>query len=123
MGNRGSIGELVENERELSRVREGIERLEAEQRALVGKIDLATIHVTLATRSVPVWKTPSAALLGAGKSGLEGAQAVFTYGAIAFLTLAPTLLPLAAIFVGLWIFTRRRHEAQVARAKAAMLAD
>lgn len=110
----GSIADLVENEKELARVRETIERLEAQQRSLVGKIDLATIKVSLMTRQTAEWKTPGKAIAGAAKGGLDGAQAIFTYGAVAFLTVAPTILPLAGVLFAVWAVIRRRRAHQIA---------
>jgi hypothetical protein len=105
----GSINDLVESEKELSRVRENIERLEAQQRTLVGKVDYATIHVTLEARSVPAWQTPGPSLVSAGKSGAKGAAAVAVYGSMAFLTLAPTMLPIGVVVFIVYLIVRRRR--------------
>jgi hypothetical protein len=105
----GSINDLVESEKELSRVRENIERLEAQQRTLVGKVDYATIHVTLQARAVPAWQTPGASLVSAAKTGAKGAAAVAVYGSIAFLTLAPTMLPIGAVVLVVYLIVRRRR--------------
>lgn len=105
----GSISDLVESEKELSRVRENIERLEAQQRSLKSKIDLATIHVDLRARSVSAWQTPGTSLAGAGKSGMKGAAAVAVYATMAFLTLAPTMLPIAAVVFVVYMILRRRR--------------
>jgi hypothetical protein len=105
----GSIADLVENEKELARVRETIERLEAQQRSLKGKVDLATIHVTLTGRQIPAWKTPGKSLVKAGTTGVNGAQAVATYGTMAFLALAPSLMPIALIVAATILVARRRR--------------
>lgn len=110
----GSIADLVESEKELARVRENVERLEAQQRSLKGKIDLATIHVSLAQRSTPAWKTPAVSLFRAGKLGVDGACAVAVYGGIAFLTIAPSLLPVLAVIAAVFFFVRRRRASQLA---------
>lgn len=107
----GSINDLVESEKELSRVRENVERLEAQQRSLVGKVDYATIHVTLQARSVPAWQTPGTSLANAGRTGAKGAAAVAVYGSMAFLTLAPTMLPIASLVLVVYLIVRRRRAA------------
>ncbi|MBX3225818.1 MAG: DUF4349 domain-containing protein [Labilithrix sp.] len=112
----GSIADLVETEKELARVRENVERLEAQQRSLKGKVDLATIHVTLESRSTPAWKTPGKSLAGAAKAGTDGACAAFVYGAMAFLAVAPTILPIAAAIGALVLFLRRRRTSQLTAA-------
>ncbi|MFO0736888.1 MAG: DUF4349 domain-containing protein [Labilithrix sp.] len=107
----GSINDLVESEKELARVRENIERLEAQQRTLVGKVDYATIHVTLMARAVPAWQTPGTSLVNAGKSGVRGAAAVAVYGSMVFLTVAPTMLPIATLVFVVYLIARRRRSA------------
>lgn len=107
----GSVSDLVESEKELARVRENVERLEAQQRSLVGKVDYATINVTLMARSVPAWQTPGRSLANAGKSGAKGAVAVTVYASMAFLTIAPTMLPLALVLFIVYLVVRRRRAA------------
>lgn len=109
----GSINDLVESEKELARVRENIERLEAQQRTLVGKVDYATIHVTLQARSVPAWQTPGTSLVNAGKTGAKGAAAVGVYASMVFLTIAPTMLPIAAVLFAVYLVVRRRRSAAI----------
>jgi len=108
-GKSGSITDLVESEKELARVRENVERLEAQQRSLVGKVDYATIHVTLQAHAVPAWQTPGKSLVDAGKTGAKGAAAVAVYGSMAFLTLAPTMLPIAGLVFVIYLVARRRR--------------
>ncbi|HVH42044.1 MAG TPA: DUF4349 domain-containing protein, partial [Labilithrix sp.] len=115
MANRGgSIADLVETERELARVRENVERLEAQERSIRSKVDLATIHVSLATRSTPAWKTPGTSLYRAARNGAEGAAAVAVYAGMAVLTLAPLLLPIAMLVAAIVVFVRRRRASQLA---------
>jgi hypothetical protein len=104
----GSISDLTQAESELARVREIVERLEAEQRTLDGQIALSTIHVTLSAQGPSAWQTPGPSIGHAWTAGVRGAQAIFVYGAIAFVSVAPTLLPIA-IFVGLVIVVARRR--------------
>jgi Ca-activated chloride channel homolog len=107
-GKASSIGELVEAEKELARVRENIERLEAQDRVMKSRITLATIHLTLTTRSVGAWRTPGPSLSRAAKVGVEGAAAFAVYSGIAFVTVAPTLVPIALLVVGIVALVRRR---------------
>lgn len=111
-GRASSIHELVEAEKELARVRENIERLEAQERVMKSKIQLATVHVTLSTKSAPAWQTPGPSLAHAGKAGVRGAAAIAVYAGMAFFAVAPTLLPLAAVIVGIVLVVRRRRRAQ-----------
>src|SRR3954471_3609110 len=53
----GSLSEIIEAEKELSRVRENVERLEAQKNALATQIEFATVRLSLATRTTPAWQT------------------------------------------------------------------
>lgn len=108
-GKASSIAELVEAEKELSRVRENIERLEAQERVMKSKIQLATVHVTLSTKSTAAWQTPGPSLARAGKAGLRGAAAIAVYSGMSIVTVAPTLVPIAAIVLGIVLAVRRRR--------------
>lgn len=105
----GSIADLVQAETELSRVRETVERLEAEQHTLDGQIALSTIHLTLSTPSVSSWQTPAQSLSHAWTSGVHAAQAIFVSAAIAFVSTAPTLLPIALFAAVVVVIARRRR--------------
>ncbi|HEX7602798.1 MAG TPA: DUF4349 domain-containing protein, partial [Polyangiaceae bacterium] len=52
----GTIAEVIDAEKELARVRDTIERLEAEQRTMESQIAMSTIHVTLTTPSSAAWQ-------------------------------------------------------------------
>jgi hypothetical protein len=106
----GSIGDLLAAEKELARVRETVERYEAQKRTLDGRVDLATIHVSLATRPVPAWQTPKTSIARAASEGLRGAVALAVYGAMALVASAPILLPpLAVIAAALALLRNRRR--------------
>jgi hypothetical protein len=108
-GKATSIHELVEAEKELARIRENIERLEAQERVMKSKIQLATVRVSLSTKSIPAWQTPGPSLVRAGKTGVQGAAAISVYAGMAFVAVAPTLLPILAVAFGIVVVVRRRR--------------
>jgi len=108
-GKASTVGELVEAEKELARIRENIERLEAQERVMKGKIQLATVRVSLATKSSAAWDTPGPSFAKAGKAGFVTAKAVAVYSGMAFLAAAPTVLPIAAVFLGIVAIVRRQR--------------
>ncbi|HEY1957288.1 MAG TPA: DUF4349 domain-containing protein [Polyangiaceae bacterium] len=112
----GSIGDLIDSEKELARVRENIEKLEAEQRTMESKIAMATIHLTLTTPSTAAWQTPGHSVAQSWHAGVRGAEAIATWLAMAVAALAPTLVPLFALFALLIVIVRR------ARSKKTMVA-
>lgn len=111
MGERaGSIAEVIAAEHELARVRETIERLEAQERAMDGKIAMATVRVSLSgPAAAAAWETPGPSLAKAARSGARGAAAIAVYGAMAFVTVAPTLLPIVGFGIVLYTILRRRR--------------
>jgi hypothetical protein len=113
----GSIGDVLQAEKELARVRETIERYEAQKRTLDGRVDLATIHVSIAARPTPAWQTPGESIARAASEGLRGARALAVYGAMALAASAPIVLPplaLAAAILGLLRMRRRSRLAATA---------
>ncbi|MBX3205356.1 MAG: DUF4349 domain-containing protein [Labilithrix sp.] len=108
-GRAASIQELVEAERELARVRENVERLEAQQRVMKSKVALATVRVSLATKTVAAWQTPGPSLSRAGSAGVRTAAALAVYTAMAFAAGGPTLLPILAVIATVVIVVRRRR--------------
>jgi hypothetical protein len=110
-----TLGEIIEAEKELARVRENIERMDAEDRALSGRVAMATVHVSLQTKTVEAWRTPGTSIARAAASGLRGAAAVFTFLAMAFVTVAPTLLPIVLLVLAMWslvhMYGRRKRAA------------
>jgi hypothetical protein len=105
----GTLADLLEAEKELSRVRENVERLEAQRNALGTQIEFATVRLSLATRTTPAWQTPGASLKHAASSGLRGGAAVVVYGAMAVATVAPTLLPIVIVIAGIVLVVRRKR--------------
>ncbi len=113
-GRTGSLAEVLEAEKELSRVRENIEKLEAQKAALSTQIDFAVVRLSIQPHTKPAWQTPGASLKQAAASGVKGACAVFVYGAMAFATVAPTLAPIALVIVGIVVAVRRRNRRAIA---------
>lgn len=110
----GTIAETIQAETELARVRETVERLDAQKRALDGKIDLATIQITLSRRAAhdppqAAWETPGTSIANAWHAGLRGAAALAIYGAMAFVASAPVLVPLAGLVLLIAFVVRRRR--------------
>jgi hypothetical protein len=110
----GTITDVISAEKELARVRETIELLEAQKRTLEGQIALATIHVTLSTPSTAAWQTPTSSVSSAFSTGLKTAQAIAVYFAMAIATIGPTIFPFAMLGVVLFVLVRRRRRAALA---------
>lgn len=107
-----TVGELVEAEKELARVRENIERLEAQERTMKSKIQLATIRVSLTTKSPAAYETPGVSFSKAGKAGFIGAKAVAVYSGMAILAAAPIVAPIAVLLFGIAAVVRRRSSSR-----------
>ena len=118
----GAISEVISAETELARIRETIERMEAQKRTLDSKIDLATVHVTLNTKVVPVpmpeelpaWKTPGKSIAEAAKAGGRAAAAFAVYALMAFAATAPFTLPLVAIALTIVAVLKNKKKKQLA---------
>lgn len=108
-GRAASIQELFEAERELARVRENVERLEAQERVMRSKVALATVRVSLSTKSVAAWQTPGPSLARAGNAGVQAATAVAVYTAMAAAAIGPTLAPVLAVLAAVVVVVRRRR--------------
>jgi hypothetical protein len=110
MANRaGSVSELVETEKELSRVREEVEKLDAEKRTLDAKIAMASVHVSISTDAPSTFETPGKSIAHAFGAGLHGARALFVGGAMVVAAAGPTVFPiLAFILACVWLARRLR---------------
>jgi len=117
-GKTASISEVLEGEKELARIRENIERLEAQKRTMEGKVTMATVKVTLSAHRTPVqppqpaWKTPGKSIASAAEDGAKGAAAIAVYLAMAVATVGPTVLPIGILVTALVVALRRRTRAQ-----------
>lgn len=107
----GTIYDVINAEKELARVRETIEVLEAQKRTLEGQIALATIHVTLTTPAVTASQTPWASIASAFGAGVKAAETIAIYLAMAIAATSPTLVPIFAVGIALFLVIRRRRRA------------
>lgn len=117
----GTVGEVLEVERELARVRETVERLDAQKRGLDGKIDLATVTVNVQSPDVaPAQEEGALAkVAGAFRGGLKATGTLMLYAAMAFAAVSPVLVPLVILAGSVALFARRRRRAQLAAMAAA----
>lgn len=117
----GAISEVIDAEKEISRIRESIERMEGQRRSLEGRIDLATVRVTLSTQPGPsAWQTPGKSIAGAAHGGMRAAAAAAVYGIMVFVAVAPILLPISALVTGIALALRARRRAQQQKLHALM---
>ena len=108
MANRaGTVAELVETEKELARVREEVEKLDAEKRTLDSKIAMATVHVSITHDAPSAFETPGKSIAHAFIAGLHGARALAVGGAIVIAAASPTVLPIIAVVLALVWLVRR----------------
>jgi len=103
----GSIGDLLETEKELARVRENVEKLDAEKRTLDGRIELATLHLSIAHTSTASWDAPGKSIAHAWTVGVHGAKAFFVTAAMVVAATSPTVLPVLAFIALVVIVTRK----------------
>jgi len=110
MANRaGTVSELVETEKELARVREEVEKLDAEKRTLDAKIAMASVHVSITRDAPSVFETPGKSIAHAFVAGLHGARALFVGAAVVLAASAPTLVPILVLALAcLWLVRRIR---------------
>jgi hypothetical protein len=108
----GNISELIDAEKELARVRENVERLDAQERGLSGKVELATLSVTVSTKGVATWQKPGEAISRAGVAGAHAALSIATYTAMVLAAVLPTLVPVALITMAIYLVVRWRRRAR-----------
>jgi len=113
-----SLGEILEAEKELARIRESIELLEAQDRGVAQRVSYATVRITFKPRAIDTWRTPGTSIARAAGTGVRGAAAFFVFVAMAIVTVAPTLLPIALVVAVVAVVLRRR-ESEKRRALAA----
>jgi hypothetical protein len=112
----GAISDVIEAEKEIARIRQSIEQMEAQKRTLDGRVDLATVRVTLsATPALAAWQTPGKSISAAARGGMRAAQATAICGAIVLAAAAPFLLPIGLLVTGLVLAMRLRRRAQQQR--------
>jgi hypothetical protein len=105
----GTVSELVETEKELARVREEVEKLDAEKRTLDARIAMASIHVSITHDAPSAFEVPGKSISRAFVAGLHGARALFVGAAVVCAAAAPTVLPILAFALALvWLVRRLR---------------
>lgn len=112
----GKLSEVLEAEKELARIRENIERIEAEERTMDGRVTYATVRIQVTQRSTPVWHTPGKSIVIAGRAGLHAAAAILVGVGMAVAATSPTLVPIllfawALVAVYRWRARRRLENA------------
>jgi hypothetical protein len=117
----GSLAEVIQAENELARVRENIERFEAQERSMEGRIALATVKIHLngplaSTNEPEAWQTPGTSIAHAFSVGLRGAAALAVYIAMTLAMGAPILLPIGIVVAAIVTIVRRRRAALLAAA-------
>jgi len=91
--------DVLETEKELARIRDNIERLDAEERGLVARVDYAEVHVSLLPDVPAAWSTPSDSVKRAWKGGVSAASATAVVAAMAAAATAPFVLPVAFLLL------------------------
>jgi hypothetical protein len=104
----GKLSEVLETEKELSRVRENIEKIEAEERTMDGRVAYATVSLHVATRAVPVWRTPGKSIARAAVAGVHAAAALAVGTGMVLAATGPTLVPVGLVVLGIVVVFRRR---------------
>ncbi len=94
-----TLSDVIAVEARLAGVRERVEQLEAAERALARRVELAEVHVELSPRAAPFWRDPIATLSRAGAFGVEAAAAIVVGGTALAAGAAPTLALFALIVV------------------------
>jgi Domain of unknown function (DUF4349) len=102
-----NIGDLLTTEKELARVRETVERLDAEKRTMDASIDFATVHVSISSMTTPAAQTPGKSIMHAWSAGVNGARTIAVFLAMVAAAVSPTLLPILAFFVLLFFVFRK----------------
>jgi hypothetical protein len=103
-----TLAETIEAEKELSRIRESIERLDAQDRNVETRVSYATVRVSLTGHSVDAWRSPGSSIARAAATGVRGAAAFFVYVGMALAMVLPTLLPIGLLVFGVVFAIRAR---------------
>lgn len=107
MGERtASLGDLVALEGKLADVRDRIERIDAQDRALAERVELVSVHAEVRARAVPYWRAPGRTLARAGQWGLETACAVVVGAGAVVAGLGPSAVVLLAALLAVLVLLR-----------------
>lgn len=104
----GTLADVLAVEKALADVRERVERLEAEQRAAHGRVDLATIEIALRVRGSAEDAPFAHRLAVAGREGVAFAREAAILATTTTVRVAPTLGPLALAAFALSRLAKRR---------------
>ncbi|MBI2393796.1 MAG: DUF4349 domain-containing protein [Deltaproteobacteria bacterium] len=107
----GTLADVLAVEKVLGEVRDRIERLEAEQRAAHGRVDLAVVDVRATVRGFADGAPVSHRLAIAGREGVALAREAAIGTATTALRAGPTLLPIAGVGA-LVVFLLRRNRSR-----------
>jgi hypothetical protein len=102
----GSLADVLAAERELARVRETIERFDAQATQLEGKIALATVNVTLVPSAATKTAGSGDRIVKAAQDGVRLGGVVIVGIAVALAEAGPTLL-IMALMLGAMVFAAR----------------
>lgn len=103
-----NLAETIEAEKELSRIRESIERLDAQDRNVETRVSYVTVRVSLKGQTADAWRSPGASIARATATGVRGAAAFFVYVGMALAMVLPTLLPIGLLVFGFVFAVRAR---------------
>lgn len=106
----GKLSDLLEMERELSRVREEIERMEGRLRVLTDQTDLATIRLSVteeATYEPPAAPTVGDRIASAWTGSFESIGRVATQLAVVMIAMTPWAIVLSPVLITTWMIRRR----------------
>lgn len=97
----GGLADVLAVEAELSRVRESVERMVAQERVLTRDVGYANVHLDIAPRRIAFSDEPGRSIAAAATEGLEVAWTVLVGIVVMVVAAAPTALLLLALLVAL----------------------
>lgn len=113
-----SLSDVLAVEARLATVRERIELLEATEREIASRVELAHVHVRLSTRAVPPWARPLTTLGDAAELGVHAAAGL-AVGLAAFVVAAAPVVALLLAALALVVLPWRALGRRRARARLA----
>lgn len=113
-----SLADVLAVEARLATVRERIELLEATERELASRVELAHVHVRLSTHAVPPWARPLTTLGDAAELGVHAAAGL-AVGLAAFVVAAAPVVALLLAALALVVLPWRALGRRRARARLA----
>ncbi len=104
----GNLADVLAVEKALADVRERIERLDTEQKAAHGRVDLAVVAVNLHVRGAFEGAPVGQQIVTAAREGVAIARASVIFATTTALRVGPTLLLIAGVAFGVLRIARRR---------------